>query len=86
MYVIEPDLSDLEAPEPTVLDPHTMNPLDVLRLARSFGAPLRHVRLVGCEPASFGPPEGWLGLSEPVEAAVDRAVVLVESLLSTPPL
>jgi len=61
-----------------------MNPLHVLRLARSLGAALEKVQLVGCEPATLGPPEGQLGLSEPVEAAVDRAVTVIESLLRSP--
>jgi hydrogenase maturation protease len=87
VYVLEPDLADLDADEPShpLPDAHTMNPLQVLRLARSLGAGLQRVCLVGCEPATFGPPEGQLGLSEPVEAAIDRAVAVVESLLSTAP-
>ena len=86
VYVVEPDLSALddEEPSPSRLDPHTMNPLHVLRLARSMGAGLRNVLLVGCEPSTFGPEEGQIGLSEPVEAAVDRAVAVVESLLTSP--
>ena len=86
VYVVEPDLAALddEEPTPSILDAHTMNPLHVLRLARSLGAGLRNVLLVGCEPATFGPEEGQIGLSEPVEAAVDRAVAVVESLLTSP--
>ena len=45
------------------------------------GAPGR-ILIVGCEPADLGPEEGQLGLSEPVEAAVDEAVVLIEGLVS----
>lgn len=84
VYVVEPDLAALDGPEPSMLDAHTMNPLHVLRLARSLGAALVNLQLVGCEPATFGPPEGQLGLSEPVEAAVDRAVTVIESLLLSP--
>jgi hypothetical protein len=37
--------------------------------------------LVGCEPAEFGPvDEGQVGLSEPVAAAVERGVALLEAL------
>jgi hypothetical protein len=39
--------------------------------------------VVGCEPATLGPEEGQMGLSEPVEAAVDEAVGLIESLIAT---
>ena len=36
---------------------------------------------LACEPGTFGPEEGQMGLSEPVEAVVDEAVKLVESLI-----
>jgi hydrogenase maturation protease len=86
VYVVQPDIAalDAEEPAPSILDAHTMNPLHVMRLARSMGAGLRNVLLVGCEPATFGPEEGQIGLSEPVEAAVHRAVAVVESLLTSP--
>jgi hydrogenase maturation protease len=54
----------------------------VLRLAASMGGPLKRVLLVGCEPGTLGPEEGQMGLSEPVEAVVDEAVKLVESLIA----
>ena len=39
--------------------------------------------VVGCEPAELGSDEdGRLGLSEPVEAAVDEAARLVEKLVA----
>ena len=53
-------------PAPAVLDAHDLNPVHVLRLARSLGAELGPVVVVGCEPATLGPPEGQMGLSEPV--------------------
>ena len=60
----------------------TMNPVSVLRLARSLGGELNPVVVVGCEPATLGPEEGLIGLSAPVAAAVDDAVALVESLIA----
>ena len=83
LYVIEPDLSDLgNADDPaSPADAHTMNPLNVLRLATSMGGQLKRVLLVGCEPGTFGPEEGQMGLSGPVEAVVDEAVKMVESLM-----
>ena len=42
---------------------------------------LKRVLLVGCEPETLGREEGQMGLSAPVEAAVDEAVKLVESLV-----
>jgi hydrogenase maturation protease len=52
-------------------------------MAKSMGAPLRRILLVGCEPATLGPEEGQMGLSEVVENAVERAVTLTESLVSS---
>ncbi len=83
VFVLEPDLAELDAPDagPALLDAHDLNPLHVLRLARSLGAELKAVVVVGCEPATLGPPEGHMGLSQPVQAAVDEAVLLIEGLI-----
>jgi hydrogenase maturation protease len=84
LYVIEPDLNgfgDTEEQQGAV-EAHSMNPLNVLRLANSLGGRLKRVLLVGCEPGTLGPEEGQMGLSEPIEAAVDEAVTLVESLVA----
>jgi hydrogenase maturation protease len=62
------------------IEAHSMNPLNVLRLAASMG-PLKQVLLVGCEPATLGPEEGQMGLSATVEGAIDDAVNLVESIV-----
>ena len=84
LFVIEPDLEDLDAARrrAAVLDAHDLNPVDVLRLARSLGGELGPVVVVGCEPATLGPAEGQMGLSEPVQAAVDEAVTLIEGLVA----
>lgn len=83
VFVLEPDLDSLnrEGQESATLDAHDMNPMHVLRLARSLGAELRDVLVVGCEPATLGPEEGYMGLSAQVEAAVDLAVQQIESLV-----
>jgi len=81
LYVIEPDLENLGGPEEGAVEAHSMNPLNVLRLAQSMGGPLKRVLLVGCEPGTLGPEEGQMGLSEPIEDAVDEAVRLVEALV-----
>lgn len=83
VYVIEPDLNDLgDAEEHSPADAHTMNPLSVLRLAKSMGGPLKRILLVGCEPDTLGPEEGQMGLSETVEVAVVEAVKVIESLVN----
>jgi len=83
LYVIEPDLNDLGGPDEqqAPVEAHSMNPLNVLRLAASMG-PLKRVLLVGCEPGTLGPEEGQMGLSDPIEAVLDDAVKLVESLIA----
>ena len=84
VVVMEPDLERLDDPAGAV-DAHDMNPLNVLRLARALGGTLGPVLIVGCEPATLGPPEGLMGLSPPVEAAVEEAIAIIEDLVTTPP-
>jgi hydrogenase maturation protease len=58
-----------------------MNPETVLRMARTFGPLPGQILVVACEPETLGGDEGRLGLSETVNAAVNRAVTVVESLV-----
>ena len=88
LYVIEPDLKALddlalnasEAPQ-AMMEAHTMNPVSVLRMARAMNIGLKNILLVGCEPETLGGEEGQMGLSAPVEAAVDSGVKLLESII-----
>jgi len=84
LYVIEPDLSGGDATDTpaAVIEAHTMNPESVLRMARAMNIEVKNVVLVGCEPQTLGGEEGQMGLSAPVEAAVEEAVKLVESLIN----
>lgn len=86
LYVIEPDLNvsaqDVTAGQTTV-DAHSMNPMNVIRMARSMGGDLKRILLVGCEPLTLGPEEGAMGLSEPVAAMVEEAANRIESLVGT---
>jgi hydrogenase maturation protease len=84
LYVVEPDLTSLDSPNAShiAVDAHAMNPMNVLCMARSMGAPLHRILLVGCEPATLGPEEGQMGLSELVEDAVERAATLTEWLIT----
>lgn len=83
LFVVEPDLAEITASanEGADVDAHSLDPLKILRLAASMGWPLKRVLLVGCEPATLGPDEGAMGLSEPVSQAVEEAVSLVESVI-----
>jgi hydrogenase maturation protease len=83
VYVIEPDLNALDTPggEPGSVDAHSMNPMNVIRLAKSMGGGLKRILLVGCEPQTLGPEEGLMGLSEPVSRAVEEATKVIQSLV-----
>ncbi|MGO8795289.1 MAG: hypothetical protein ACLQLC_10735 [Candidatus Sulfotelmatobacter sp.] len=59
-----------------------MNPMNVIRMARAMNIEVRNVLLVGCEPETLGGDEGQMGLSAPVEAAVDDAVKLAQTLVN----
>jgi hydrogenase maturation protease len=87
LYTIEPDLEDLEATgqttvDPPGLDPHSMDPLHVLRAVKAMGGPLGRILLIGCEPADLGGEQGRMGLTPPVSAAIEQAVEMVESLIA----
>jgi len=84
LYVIEPDLDSLESPDAESAPPvdgHVMNPVNVLRLAKTLGGPLKKILLVACEPESLGGDEGRMGLSDTVTGSIDEAVRMVESLV-----
>jgi hydrogenase maturation protease len=84
ILVIEPELEQINSlgTQAAIIEPHAMNPLNVLRMAASIGGELKRVLLVGCVPATLGPEEGQMGLSEPVSAALDEAANLVDSLVT----
>lgn len=84
LYVIEPETDDTYDAERdgVTLETHNMDPARVLRFAASLGAVTKRVFLVGCEPAPLDPDvDLQVELSEPVQAAVDEAILLVESLV-----
>lgn len=86
LYVIEPEEADLHADQPpdpgqVLIDTHNMDPAKVLRLTGAMGGDLRRVLLIGCQPSACESYEEMAGgLSEPVAAAVDKAVKLARSL------
>ena len=80
LSVIEPELEEGEA----TIDAHGMDPVKVLSLARQVGSVPERILVVGCEPGVriTGDEEEVVGeLSEPVRAAIDDAVGLVESVI-----
>jgi hydrogenase maturation protease len=86
VYLIEPepDETDELAPTRAMLDPHSLDPVKVLQLVKAMGGKPGRVLVVGCEPESVGSDLDWdvtPGLSEPVQRAVDEAILLIESLV-----
>jgi hydrogenase maturation protease len=79
IYVVEPDASEIDRAAERI-EAHAMDPVRILALARSMGAELRNVRIVGCEPATFEPNEG-MDLSPRVAAAVEPAIQIIQSLI-----
>jgi hydrogenase maturation protease len=84
LYTIEPELDELDNldAQGMMVETHGMNPMKVLAMVKSMGGEFKRILLVGCEPATFGPEEGQMGLSEPVSLAVGEAVQIVEALVT----
>jgi len=83
LYVVEPDLAALSGgtSAETEINPHGMYPVRVLHLAASQCTISAQVLVVGCEPQDFGDElEGRMGLSSPVQGAVEEAAKMVMEL------
>jgi hydrogenase maturation protease len=82
VYLIEPEIED---DGEVALDTHGMDPVKVIKFARALGARPTRTLVVGCEPQVVLTGEDYdemlMELSEPVRAAVEEAVKLVESLV-----
>src|SRR5580704_11345630 len=82
LYLIEPDLNQLDQLDEKMTDAHSMNPVRVLQMLRTFGSSPKKLYLVGCEPAILEVEDGEIGLSESVEGAVPQAIELIKSLVN----
>ena len=82
VYLLEPEIED---DGEVALDTHGMDPVAVVKLSRALGAKPTRTLVVGCEPQVVVSGEYYdemlMELSEPVGAAVEEAVQLVESLV-----
>jgi hydrogenase maturation protease len=85
LYLIEPDrIQCLDGEEASLIEGHSLNPENVLRLAAAMGGWTGRLLLVGCEPAragDAGESADGFALSDPVRVAVDQAVGLIEALI-----
>ncbi len=77
VYLIEPDVEAIGSE--ASLDPHGLDPVAVLQLARALGGRFGKLYLVGCEPEVLESDE--IGLSPSVRAAIPQAVRMIESLV-----
>ncbi len=83
LYVLEPERDEASEAADAVIETHNMDPVKVLRLAAAMGGKVDRLLLVGCEPAPDSDYEDMqTGLSDPVRAAVDEAIRLIESLVA----
>jgi hydrogenase maturation protease len=91
LYLIEPDMAHVNIQQGAEagragLDAHSMDPFKVLAFARTLGAQPIRTLLVGCEPVPSGnnidDMEMHMGLSEPVQAAIDEAVSMIDTLVA----
>jgi hydrogenase maturation protease len=82
LYIVEPNLAGISSANAS-MDPHSVDPVRVLTLAVSFGTITTRVFVVGCEPHDFGDEfDGRMGLSAPVQAAVEEACNMVLELIN----
>ncbi len=81
LEIVVPELDAIDADERRKLlaDMHYTVPSRVMILARALGVLPRRAYLVGCQPLAM---ELGIGLSEPVDAAVDVAIQRVRSLIA----
>jgi hydrogenase maturation protease len=80
VYLLQP--ADPVGHEETALDPHSMDPMRLMAMARSLGKITAEIFIVGCEPLDFGDElEGSMELSEPVVSAVPEAARVVLGLV-----
>ncbi|MEO7119425.1 MAG: hydrogenase maturation protease [Candidatus Limnocylindrales bacterium] len=75
IYLLKPDEMP---PTGAVADAHGMEPMAVFAYLASIGGEPIPTHIVGCEPATL---DENIGLSEPVEKAVEEAIIVVLGLL-----
>ena len=82
LYLIEPNENDIDADLENggPIDPHGADPVTVLRFVKSIGSWPGKVLVVACEPASVD--EFEIGLSNAVNASIDKAVEMVEEIIN----
>ncbi len=81
LYVIEAEIGSDDAAGRFQIEPHSMDPVKVLRMAAGMGAAPARVVVIGCEPEAIAEDELAMEMSAAVRLAVDQAVSLVVRLV-----
>ena len=83
VYILQCAEPSLDQPRRAVFDPHSMEPVNLLAMARSLGEVTSEIFIVGCEPTDFGDEQvGRMGLSHDVAVAVPEAARAVLELIA----
>lgn len=82
LYMIEPKVEDSGGAENRTLDPHAMNPVAVIQMARSLGEVCGKLFLVGCEPEACGSEGAQMSLSAVVREVIPEAIAMIDSLVA----
>jgi hydrogenase maturation protease len=86
LYVIELEWKEAEGKDSSFslpLETHALVPARVVHLVSSLGGRAKRLLVLGCEPTPLDPDEDpMMELSAPVLAAVDEAVLMIDSLVS----
>jgi hydrogenase maturation protease len=82
LYLFEPDMASLDELSPVHIEGHGLHPAQVLKLANLYGSLPEKILVVGCEPAATTfSEEGSMELSAHVQANLDEAILMIESLV-----
>ena len=80
LYLLQPN-ETAEGPGVLAMDVHSIEPANVLRMARSLGEVSADIYIVGCEPANLDADDGGdMGLSIEVAAAIPEAAKMIQEL------
>ncbi len=86
LYVIDLQWKEAEEPDPSLslpLETHALDPARVIRLVSALGGRAKRLLVLGCEPTPLDPDDDpTVELSAPVLAAVDEAVLMIDSLVT----
>jgi len=80
VFLVEAELTQRPS---FAFDAHSMNPAAVLQLVSDLGGKSCRILVVGCEPSTVDADQiGEGALSQPVRAAVDEAICMIEELVT----